>query len=145
MINGHPDSWLENIHFDNVRLFVSHDPNAPYESTRNAMTVKQARNFSIKDSEIGWEKQHADTWKTGLIVEDVENFRLDTVDVDAVPGSNAPAVELTNAAGVTLRAVRADAIQLAGKKTRDIRVSLTDAKIEAAADVSKDAIVREQR
>ena len=25
-INGHPDSWLDNIHFDNVRLFVSRDP-----------------------------------------------------------------------------------------------------------------------
>ena len=143
VINGHPDSWLENIHFDNVRLFVSHDPDAPYESTHNAMTIKQARNFSIKDSEIGWEKQHADSWKTGLIVEDVENFRLDTVDVHAAPGSNEAAVELTNAAGVTLRATRTNSIHLAGKNTRDVRVSLTDAKIDSAAEVGKDAIIRE--
>lgn len=145
VINGHPDSWLENIHFDNVRLFVSHDPNAPYESTRNAMTVKQARNFSIKDSEIGWEKQPAETWKTGLIVEDVENFRLDTVDVHSVPGSTAaaPTVELANASGATLRAVRADSIHVAGKNTRDVRVSLTNAKIDASPEVDKNAIIRE--
>ncbi|HWF46951.1 MAG TPA: glycosyl hydrolase family 28 protein, partial [Bryobacteraceae bacterium] len=31
VINGHPASWLEGVRLDNVKLFLSHDPRAPYE------------------------------------------------------------------------------------------------------------------
>ncbi|MGD0303164.1 MAG: glycosyl hydrolase family 28 protein, partial [Bryobacteraceae bacterium] len=48
-INGHPNSWLDGIHLDNIHLFVSHDPKAPYENTREAMTLRDARNFSMRD------------------------------------------------------------------------------------------------
>jgi hypothetical protein len=141
-INGHPDSWLENVHLDNVRLFVSHDPDAPYENTHDAMTLRQARNFSIKDSEIRWEPPNAASWRSGLTVEDVEDFRLDTVDVETPPASNAPAIDLKNVANVTLRATRAATIHLAGARSREVRIIQTDAKISVDADVSKNAIIR---
>jgi polygalacturonase len=142
-INGHPDSWLENIHLDNVRLFVSHDPAAPYESTRKAIALRQARDFSIKDSEVRWEQPHSATWQSGFTAEDVENLRLDTVDVEAAPASNAPAIELTNATKVTLLSLRAETIHLAGKATREIRLFRTDAKVSADSDVMKDAVLRQ--
>src|SRR5580658_6101472 len=142
-INGHPDSWLENIHLDNVRLFVSHDPAAPYESTRKAIALRQARDFSIKDSEVRWEQPHSATWQSGFTAEDVENLRLDTVDVEAAPASNAPAIELTNATKVTLQSLRAETIHLAGKATREIRLLQTDPKVSADSDVSKDAVLRQ--
>lgn len=142
-INGHPDSWLENIHLDNVRLFVSHDPAAPYENTRTAIALRQARNFSIKDSEIRWEQPHAATWRSCLTAEDVEDLRLDTVDVEAAPASNAPVIELTNATKVTLQSLRAETIHLAGKATRGIRLLQTDAKVSTDSDVSKEAILRQ--
>ena len=141
-INGHPDSWLENIHFDNVRLFVSHDPAAPYENTRAAMALRQARAFSIKDSEIRWKLPHSVTWRSGLTAEDVEDLRLDTVDVEAAPESTAPAVELTNGNNVTLQSLRAKTIHLAGKGTHGVRLIESDATISADSDVSRNAILR---
>jgi hypothetical protein len=142
-INGHPDSWLENIHLDNVRLFVSHDPAAPYESTRTAIALRQARNFSIKDSQIRWEQPHSATWQSGLTVEDVEDLRLDAVDVEAAPASAAPVIALANATKVTLQSLRARTIHLAGKATREIRLLQTDAEVSADSDVSKDAVLRQ--
>ncbi len=142
-INGHPDSWLENIHLDNVRLFVSHDPAAPYENTRTAVAIRQARNFSIKDSEIRWDQPHSATWRSGLAAEDVEDLRLDTVDVEAALASTAPVIELTNATKTTLQSLRAETVHLAGKGTREIRLLQTDSKISADSDVSKDAVLRQ--
>jgi polygalacturonase len=142
-VNGHPESWLENIHLENVRLFVSHDPAAPYENTRSAITLRQARNFSLRDVQMGWEPPEAATWRTGMTAEDVEDLRLDGVDVEAAPASAAPVVELTNVKKVTLRAVRAKTIHLAGRGTGEVRVIGTDSAISADPDVSKDAIIRQ--
>jgi polygalacturonase len=85
-INGHPNSWLDGIHLDNIHLFVSHDPKAPYENTREAMTLRDARNFSMRDVVIRWEKPESATWQTGLRVENVQNLLLDGLDLAAVPG-----------------------------------------------------------
>jgi polygalacturonase len=85
-INGHPNSWLDGIHLDNIHLFVSHDPKAPYENTREAMTLRDARNFSMRDVVIRWEKPESGTWQTGLRVENVQNLMLDGLDLAAVPG-----------------------------------------------------------
>ncbi|MFZ0700277.1 MAG: glycosyl hydrolase family 28 protein [Candidatus Acidiferrales bacterium] len=142
-INGHPDSWLENIHLDNVRLFVSHDPAAPYENTRAAIALRQARNFSMRDVQIRWDQPHAATWRSGLTAEDVEDVRLDTVDVAAAPASAAPVIELTNANKITLQSLRAATIHLAGKGTREVRLLQTDSMVSADSDVSKDAIIRQ--
>lgn len=141
-INGHPDSWLENIHFDNVQLFVSHDSAAPYETTRTAMALRQARGFFLKDCQIHWGPPLSATWQSGLTAEDIEDLRLDTVDVDAAPSLSAPAVELTNIKGATLRSLRAGTIHVTGNATRDVRLIEIDAKITADSAVSKDAIVR---
>jgi len=142
-INGHPDSWLENIHLENVRLFVSHDPAAPYENTRAAITLRQARNFSMKDVEIRWEEPHAATWRSGLIAEDVEDLRLDTVEVETAPAPSAPVIELINANKVTLQSLRAETIHLAGKDTREVRLLQTDSAISADSEVGKDAVSRQ--
>ena len=141
-INGHPDSWLENIHFDNVRLFLSHDPAGPYENTRTAIALRQARNFSMKDVEIRWEQPYSTTWRSALTAEDVEDLRIDTVDMEAAPASTSPVIELTNANNVTLQSSEAATIHL-GKNTHRVRLLQTDSKISADPDVSKDSIIRE--
>ncbi len=141
-INGHPDSWLENIHLDNVRLFVSHDPSAPYENTRTAIALRQARGFSMKDTQIRWGQSQSETWRSGLTAEDVEDLRFDTLDVQAAPASTAPVIELTNANKVTLQSLRAETIHLAGNGTREVRLLQTDSRVSADPDVSKNAIIR---
>lgn len=142
-INGHPDSWLDGIHLENIHLFVSHDPKAPYENTRQAMTLRNARNFSMKDVEVRWEKPEAATWQTGLRVENVQNLLLEGVDIAAAPGSRANVLELKDVDGVTFRNSRAATVHVAGRRTRKIRLVDTESVVESDPDVPKDAIARQ--
>jgi polygalacturonase len=144
-INGHPDSWLDGIHLENIHLFVAHDPNAPYENTRDAITLRDARNFTMKDVEVRWEKPEAATWQTGLRVENVQNLLLDGLDVATPPGSHGDVIELKDADGVTLRHSRAASIHVAGQRSRKIRLFDTESVISSDPDVAKDAVVQRER
>jgi len=141
-INGHPDSWLDGIHLENIHLFVSHDSNAPYENTREALTLRDARNFTLRDVEVRWEKPEAGTWKTGMRVENVQNLLMDGVDIAAAPGSHAEELALKDVDGVTLRNSRAATVHVAGKRTRKVRLVDTESVVETDSDVAKDAVVR---
>jgi polygalacturonase len=141
-INGHPNSWLDGIHLDNIHLFVSHDPKAPYENTREAMTLRDARNFSMRDVVIRWEKPESATWQTGLRVENVQNLMLDGLDVAAVPGFRGNVLELKDVDGMTLRNSRAASVHVAGRRSRKIRLVDTESAITSEAEVPQDAVVR---
>lgn len=142
-IHGHPDSWLENIHFDHVRLFVSHDTAAPYENTRTAMALRQARNFSMRDVQIHWDEPYSAMWRSGLTAEDIEDLGLDAVEIEAAPRSTAPVVELRNAHRARLESLRVETIHVAGKGTRGVRLFQTDSTISADSDLDPDAIIRQ--
>ena len=144
-INGHPDSWLDGIHLENIHLFVAHDPKAPYENTRDAITLRDARNFTMKDVDVRWEKPAASTWQTGLRVENVQNLLMDSLDVATAPGSQGDVIELKDADGVTLRHSRVASVHVAGRRSRKIRLLDTDAVIAADSDVSKEAVVQQER
>jgi polygalacturonase len=139
-INGHPDSWLDGIHLENVHLFVSHDPKAPYENTRDAMTLRDARNFTMKDVEVRWEEPDSSTWQTGLRVENVQNLLLDGVDISPAPGSRAEVLALKDVDGVTLRNSRANTIHVAGRRSRKILLQDTDSAVTTEPEVPKDAV-----
>ncbi len=93
-INGHPDSWLENVTLDNVKLFLSEDPNGGYQHTSSALMLHHARNFTMRNVEVHWEKPHSPKWQNGLTVEDVSGLILDRVRIDAPPGSSAPPIKM---------------------------------------------------
>jgi hypothetical protein len=141
-IDGHPDSWLDGVHLDNVHLFVSHDPQAQYENTGAALTLRNARNFTMKDVEIRWEKPESATWQTGLRVENVQNLMLDGLDVAAVPGFRGNVLELKDVDGMTLRNSRAASVHVAGRRSRKIRLVDTESAITSEAEVPQDAVVR---
>ena len=141
-INGHPDSWLEDVRLSNVKLYVSHDPQAPYEHTSAAMTLKQARNFVMKDVEIRWEEPRSGTWRTGLSVEQVKDLLMDGVNIATAPGSTAPVLTLKDTANVTLRSSNIATMYLAGKQANAIHLFQTEPKITFDPDVVKNAVVR---
>ena len=66
VINGHPDSWLEGVRLDNVKLFVSSDPAAPYEHTAHCADRPPSNGLRMSNVEIDWEKPFASGWTTGL-------------------------------------------------------------------------------
>ena len=74
---GHPDSRLEGITMDNVKLFIAHDPAAPYDKAVNALTFKQAKNLRLRDIEIVWEGEPYDQWAHALYLEDIRGLELD--------------------------------------------------------------------
>ena len=134
-IDGHPDSWLDGINLDNVHLFVSHDPRAQYENTQSAMTLRYARNFSMKDVEIRWEKPESPTWKAGMQVEDVRDLLLE--------GVNAPMrMSLKNVENVTVRQSRTPVLVISGAASRGIRVLDSDGTLAIGPEVAKGAVVR---
>ena len=128
-IEGHPDSWLDGVRFEHVRLFVSHAPDAPYESTTAAMTLKYARDFAMRDVEIRWEDPHAGTWQSALVVDQVQILLLDSVRMDAAPGSERPVLRLNDADGVTLRNSQVASVHVTGRQSRAVRLVDTDSKV----------------
>lgn len=134
-INGHPDSWLDGVRLDNVRLFVSRDPAAPYENTQAALTLRHARNFSMKDVEIRWEKPESPTWKAGMQVDSVSDLLLDGVDAPTL-------VTLTDVANVTVRHSEAPEFHVSGGRSRGIRLLDTQGRLTTGPDVAKGAVVR---
>lgn len=101
-IMGHPGSWLDGVTIDNVKLFLSEDPRAPYPGATHALQVRYARNFTLRNFEVTWDKPASDQWESALAAEDVQDFDLD--GFSARQGrADAPVVMLGNAARVTIR------------------------------------------
>jgi len=134
-INGHPDSWLDGIHLDNVHLFVSHDPHGQYENTQSAMTLRYARNFTMRDVEIRWGKPESPTWKAGMQVEDVRDLLLEGVDVPM-------RTSLKNTENVTIRQSKTPSLEISGAASRGIRVVDSEGTLATGPEVAKDAVVR---
>jgi len=135
-LNGHPDSWLDGIRLESIRLFVSHDPQAPYENTQAALTVRDARNFTMKDVEIRWEGPESATWKDGLHVENVSNVLVDGVDAPT-------RMTLKDVDSVTLRHSRTPALHVSGARSRNIRLRDMEGKLATDPEVPSGAVTRQ--
>jgi hypothetical protein len=126
LINGHPDSWLDGIAFDNIKLFVSNDPESPLQKTVNAMRIRWARNLRLKNVEIAWEKPSSEKWRSPLALEDAQDVELDGFRGRPAT-SGAPALVLANVDRLTLRnssAVPGTALflDITGPRSRGIRL-----------------------
>jgi hypothetical protein len=99
------------------------------------MTLRYARNFTMRDVEIRWEKPESPTWKAGLQVEDVRDLLLE--------GVNAPMrISLKNVENVTVRQSRTPVLQVSGAASRGIRVLDSEGTLAAGPEVAKGAVVR---
>jgi polygalacturonase len=151
MIHGHPDNWLDGVSLDNIKLFVSNDPDSPLQKTVDAMQVRWARNLKLKDVEVIWDKPASAKWQTALRVEDAQDVELD--DFRGKPAAaGAPAVQFINVDGATLRNTNARPgtdlfLNIAGATSRGIRLIGNDlgaAKVpyRITAGAKNDAVVR---
>ena len=127
MIHGHPDSWLDGVSIDNLKLFVSNDPESPLQKTVNAMQIRWARNLRLKDVEVIWDKPASAKWQTALHVEDGQEIELDSFRGRSA-AAGAPAVAFTNVDGALVLNSHAAPgpetyLDIAGGGSRDIRLS----------------------
>jgi polygalacturonase len=130
--NGHPDSWLDGISFENVKLTVAHDPDAAYDKAVHGLVFKQARNLSLKDVEIVWEGPPSEKWQSALALDEVQGVILDGIAAVQSPGAEkAPAVLLNQVDDAVVRNCRAadgtgTFLLLAGEGTKDILLERND-------------------
>jgi polygalacturonase len=130
MMNGHPDSWLDGVAIENLKLFVSNDPESPLQKTVNAMEIRWARNLKLKDVEVTWDKPSSDKWQSALRLVDVDDVELNGFRGRPAAAA-APAVQFTNVEGVVVRNSKALPgttvfLGVAGSKTRAIRLAGND-------------------
>ena len=124
--NGHPDSWLDGISFENVKISIAHDPRFLYDKAVHALTFKQARNLRLRDLEIVWETPAYDRWRSAILFDQVEGLELNGFHGGPAPASGATsAVIFNHVAGGTVRACRfapgtETAVAIWGPRTRDI-------------------------
>jgi hypothetical protein len=112
--NGHPDSWLDGVTFENVKLTIAHDPDAPYDKAVHGLVFKQARNLRLRDVEVVWEEPGSAKWESGLAFKEVRGLILDGVTAGQAPGAasapgadSAPAVLLHQVEDAIIRDCRA--------------------------------------
>ena len=77
LILGHPQSSLDDISLENIKLFLSTDPAAAYDRSRNAMQFRYARNIKVKDVEVNWDKPELPQWQSALYFQDVAGLKLE--------------------------------------------------------------------
>jgi hypothetical protein len=95
LINGHPMSWLDGITLENIKLFLSHDPEAPIQKVEHALKFRWARNLKIRGLEVVWERPESDNWQSALYFEDIKG--LDVAEFSGrqgLVGEERPAVVL---------------------------------------------------
>ena len=106
--NGHPDSWLDGVSFENVKLTIAHDPKFPYDKAVDAVRFQLARNLRLRDFEVIWEKPLYDRWRSSIAFEDVRGLILDGVVArQARDGGDAPALLFRRVEDAVIRNCRA--------------------------------------
>lgn len=78
-ITGHPESPLEEVTIENLRLAISHNPDALYDKAVNALEVRQARNFTLRNLEIVWEKPEYQRWENAVYAQEVQDLKVENL------------------------------------------------------------------
>jgi hypothetical protein len=103
---GHPDSPLDGLTLDNVKLFIAHDPTASYDKAVDALTFRWAKNLKLRNVDISWDGQPYAAWRSALRIRDVQGLDLNGVAAGRapVPGASAsPAIVLLDVRDVLVR------------------------------------------
>jgi len=130
--SGHPDSWLDGVSFENVKLTVAHDPGAAYDKAVHGLVFKQARNLRLKDVEIVWEGPASEKWRSALALDEVQDVVLDGITAAQSPAAeSAPAVLMNQVDTAVVRNCRAAPgtgtfLLLTGEGTKDVLLERND-------------------
>jgi hypothetical protein len=103
LITGHPTSWLDDVSLENVKLFISTNPDSPYDKSIHAMYFQYAKNLKLKDVEVNWGKPAWEKWQSALSFEDVSGLKVDNfLGGPAKPQTGEPAVVFDKVEGATI-------------------------------------------
>ncbi len=141
---GHPDHWLEDVKLENVRLFLTATPDNPLEKAKHAMSIRWAKNLTLKDVEIVWGSPESTKWESALHLEDIQGLVLDGFRGGPAPGAqSAPAVVLHQVDDAVVRNCRSGEgagafLSVTGDASRGIRLVGNDLRRAKRAWVTGD-------
>ena len=154
LISGHPKSWLEGISFENIKLFLSTDPAAPYDKAVHALEFRYARDLKLRNVEVIWDKPALDRWESALSFNSIEGL-----EVDGFTGRPAwidrefPAISFTNVADAVVRNSKAAQgtnvfLKISGSGSRDVALEGNDFRLakvpyQLAPDVAGKTVTTE--
>jgi Glycosyl hydrolases family 28 len=124
LILGHPNSWLDDINLENIKLYQSTDPKAAYDRSVHAMYFHYAKNIKVKDVQVQWENPESAKWQSPLYFEEVKGLKLE--GFTGVPAkAEFPAVVLDQVEGAGIVDSQAQPgtdlfLRVTGTKSRDI-------------------------
>jgi len=126
LILGHPNSWLEDINLENIKLYQSTDPAAAYDRSVHAMYFRYAKNVKLKDLQVQWEKPESAKWQSALYFEDINRLKVEGF-TGAPAKPEFPGIVLDRVDGATI--VNSQALpgtdlflRVTGARTRDINL-----------------------
>jgi len=144
-IHGHAENPLDGINFENIQLWLSADPTAPYDKAEHGLEVRWAKNVKFKNVNVSWEKPQLKQWKSALYFKNIEGLELDNVAGKAAwPDPGVPAMVLDEVSGAIVRNSRVlDGTKLflkvMGQGSRDICLQGNDfRKAEFPYQIDKD-------
>ena len=126
LILGHPQSWLDDINLENIKLYLSTDPSAAYDRSVHAMYFHLAKNLKLKDVQVLWGKPESPKWQSALYFQDVNGLKVEGFN-GAPAKAEMPAVVLDDVGGATITDSQSRPgtqvfLRVAGAKSRDIYV-----------------------
>ena len=129
LILGHPDSWLDDVSLENIKLYLNADPAAAYDRSVHAMYFRYATNLKVKDVQVKWDRPESAKWQSALYFQDVGGLKLEGFSgAPAKPASDYPAVVLDQVQGAVITGSTAlpgtkTFLEVKGTKSQRIRLS----------------------
>jgi hypothetical protein len=124
--NGHPERWLDGITLDNVKLYLSHNPAAPYDKSVHALIFRRVRNLRLRNLEIFWDKPGYGQWRSALYLEDISGLELERLEAGpAEPAGEEPALVLNQVENARISGSKAQPgtvvfCEIKGERSRSI-------------------------
>jgi hypothetical protein len=150
-IYGHPESYLSGVTFENIKFFISSNPDSPYDMAKDALSFRWIKDLKLRNIEVNWEKPAYDKWESALSLEDIDGLQVDGFSgIAAWPDRDLPAIALKNVQNATLRNMDAMPgnnifLKVSGAQSRDIHLlenNFHDAKVpyRIDSDVQPDVV-----
>ncbi len=127
-IYGHPESWLSGVTLENIKFFISSNPDSPYDTAKNAMSFRWIKDLKLRNIEVNWQKPAYDKWESALSLEDIDGLNVDGFSgKSARPERDLPAIALDLVTDATLRNMDAVPgtnlfLKIVGANTHDIHL-----------------------
>jgi len=85
ILNGHPVNPLTGIRLENLKLFMSEDPDAYFREAVHAIRGRYFIDFTLKDVSVTWEEPGSGNWKSAIVPEKLSGSAITFMSGNHLP------------------------------------------------------------